>query len=181
LNSATPDAVIYYTTDGSKPSAASTQYSGPIQVTQSETIQAIAISRIYGSSNVASAAYAIQNIQPAGTFSLNASQATPATPGTTATSDITITSENGFTGAVALSCTVKGEPSGATDVPTCSVTQPTQVPGSPAVTAKLTVNTQDDTTPGTYTVTVTGTSEDETAATTIQVIVTHPTTNPHLR
>jgi hypothetical protein len=177
LNSATPDAVIYYTTDGSKPSAAAALYSGSIQVAQSETIQAIAISKTYGSSSVVSAAYVIQTIQPAGTFSLHASQTTPVASGTTATSNITITPANGFTGMVILRCAVTG-PAGATDPPTCSVTQSASIPGISTVTAALTVNTQADTTPGTYTVTVTGSSEGETATTSVQVTVTGPVATP---
>ncbi len=176
LNSATSDAVIYYTTDGSQPTAAATRYTGPIQVTQSETAKAIAISKAYGTSNVASAAYVIQPIQP-GTFSLNASQATPVTSGTTATSNITITPANGFTGLVSLTCAVNG-PSGATDAPSCSVSQAMPIAGSSAVAAVLTVNTHVDTTPGTYTVMVTGSSQGEQAQTSLQVIVTGPTATP---
>jgi hypothetical protein len=177
LNSATPDAAIYYTTDGSKPSAAATLYSGSIQVAQSETIQAIAISKTYGSSNVVSAAYVIQTIQPGGTFSLHASQTTPLASGTSATSNITITPANGFTGVVTLRCAVTG-PSGATDPATCSVTQSAPIPGSSAVTAALTMNTQADTTPGTYTVTITGSSGGEEATTSVQVTVTGPVATP---
>ena len=177
LNSATSDAVIYYTADGSQPTAAATRYTGPIQVTQSETIKAVAISKTYGTSNVVSAAYVIQPIQPAGTFSLNASQATPVASGTTATSNITVTPDNGFTGIVALSCAVTG-PSGATDAPTCSVRQAMAIGGNSAEAAMLTVNTQADTTPGTYTVTVTGSSAGEQAATSVQVIVTGPAATP---
>jgi hypothetical protein len=177
LNSATSDAVIYYTADGSKPTAAATRYTGPIQVTQSETVKAIAISKTYGSSNVVSAAYVIQPIQPAGTFSLNASQATPVGSGTTATSNITITPANGFTGLVSLTCAISG-PSGATDAATCSVSQAMQIGGSSAVTATLTVNTQSGTSPGTYTVTITGSSRGMTAATSLQVTVAGPTATP---
>jgi hypothetical protein len=177
LNSATSDAAIYYTADGSKPTAAATRYTGPIQVTQSETVKAIAISKTYGSSNVVSAAYVIQPIQPAGTFSLNASQATPVGSGTTATSHITITPANGFTGVVSLTCAVS-EPSGATDAATCSVSQAMQIGGSSAVAAILTVSTHVDTTPGTYTVTVTGSSQGEQARTSVQVIVTGPAATP---
>ena len=53
LTSATPDAVIYYTADGSKPTAAKTRYTGPIQVAQSETINAVAISKTYGTMGAA--------------------------------------------------------------------------------------------------------------------------------
>jgi hypothetical protein len=177
LSSATPDAAIYYTVDGSKPTAAATRYTGPIQVTQSETINAISISKTYGSSDVAKGAYIIQAIQPGGTFSLNASQTTPVASGATATSNITITPANGFTGIVTLSCTVTG-PSGATDAPICSVGQAMPIAGSSAVIAMLTMITPADTTPGSYTVAVTGSSAGERATTTVQIIVTGPIVKP---
>ena len=177
LSSATPDAAIYYTADGSKPTAAATRYTGPIQVKQSETINAIAISKSYGSSDVAKGGYIIQAIQLGGTFSLNASQTTPVASGATATSNITITPANGFTGVVTLSCAVTG-PSGATDAPTCSVSQAMPIAGSSAVIAMLTMITPADTTPGSYTVAVTGSSAGERATTTVQIIVTGPIVEP---
>jgi len=56
---ATPDATIYYTTDGTAPSTSSTQYSGPITVSGNETIQAFATASGYTNSPVASASYVI--------------------------------------------------------------------------------------------------------------------------
>lgn len=55
------NAKIYYTADGSTPSASSTLYSSPVPVQQSETIEAIAIDSALRNSNVASAAYVIQS------------------------------------------------------------------------------------------------------------------------
>ncbi len=57
-----PDASakIYYTTNGTAPSASSTLYTGPIAVAASETIEAIAIDPSLQNSNVESAAYVIQ-------------------------------------------------------------------------------------------------------------------------
>ncbi len=43
LTDTTPNAVIYYTTDGSQPGSASTVYAGPITVTGAETITALAL------------------------------------------------------------------------------------------------------------------------------------------
>jgi hypothetical protein len=59
LSDATPGALIYYTTNGGAPTAASTLYSGPISVSTSETVQAIAISAGASTSAVAKAAYNI--------------------------------------------------------------------------------------------------------------------------
>ncbi len=54
----TEDATIYYTTDGTPPTSASTQYSSAISVSESMTIKAIAIKESK-SSSVVSAAYTI--------------------------------------------------------------------------------------------------------------------------
>lgn len=56
----TPDAVIYYTTDGSEPTMNSTQYSQPIVVSSSMTLKAIAYNLDGDSSPVATATYTIQ-------------------------------------------------------------------------------------------------------------------------
>ncbi len=52
LTDATPGVQIYYTTDGSIPSAYSTLYTGPITVGQSETVQAIAAATGYNNSAI---------------------------------------------------------------------------------------------------------------------------------
>jgi Chitobiase/beta-hexosaminidase C-terminal domain/FG-GAP-like repeat len=56
---ATPNTVIYYTTDGSTPTADSTQYSGTIAVSNTETLKAIAYASGYKPSGVAAATYTI--------------------------------------------------------------------------------------------------------------------------
>ncbi len=58
---ATPGAKIYYTTNGTTPTTASTLYSGPVTVSASETLQAIATASGYTTSAIASAAYNIGN------------------------------------------------------------------------------------------------------------------------
>jgi len=59
ISDATPEAAIYYTTNGTTPSSSSTQYTGPISFSSSETVKAIAIAAGYSQSAPATAAYTI--------------------------------------------------------------------------------------------------------------------------
>src|SRR5580698_5151164 len=77
---------------------------------------------------------------PAPSFALTNTTVSIATPGASGTSTITISPSGGFTGSVALSCTVTG-PATAVDQPTCSVAAPPAITGITAVSATLTVNT----------------------------------------
>jgi len=61
INDATPGATIYYTTDGSTPTAQSAIYSGPLTVSSSETINAVALASGYTIGGVMSAPYTIAN------------------------------------------------------------------------------------------------------------------------
>jgi N-acetylneuraminic acid mutarotase len=56
---AMPNASIYYTTDGTTPTVASTPFRAPITVSSSETIEAIATATGYAASPVTSAAYTV--------------------------------------------------------------------------------------------------------------------------
>jgi hypothetical protein len=59
ITDATPGGVIYYTTDGTTPTTASNLYSGPVTVSSTQTLKAMAAASGYGNSAVVSAAYAI--------------------------------------------------------------------------------------------------------------------------
>jgi Chitobiase/beta-hexosaminidase C-terminal domain len=59
ITSATDDAMIFYTTDGSVPTASSTKYASPVVVSASETLKAIAVKNGSATSSVGSAAYTL--------------------------------------------------------------------------------------------------------------------------
>ncbi|MGD0629306.1 MAG: chitobiase/beta-hexosaminidase C-terminal domain-containing protein [Terracidiphilus sp.] len=59
LSDATAGAKIYYTTNGTTPTASSTQYTSAIPVSASETIEAIAVASGYSNSVVAAGSYTI--------------------------------------------------------------------------------------------------------------------------
>ena len=70
ITDSTPGATIYYTTDGSTPTTSSTQYTGPITVTTTETVNAMATAPGFTQSAVASATYTlVQGQTAAPTFS----------------------------------------------------------------------------------------------------------------
>jgi hypothetical protein len=64
ISDATSDATIYYTTNGSTPTTSSTQYTGPITVSSTEMLQAIAVDGDDANSAVASAEYTIATGSP---------------------------------------------------------------------------------------------------------------------
>jgi hypothetical protein len=59
ISDTTPGATIYYTTNGTAPTTSSTVYSGPIGVSSTETLEAIATASGYSASAVATAVYTI--------------------------------------------------------------------------------------------------------------------------
>ena len=117
ITDSTPAAVIYYTTNGSVPTTASAPYSGPISVSTTETIKAIAIASGYSQSAVASATYTISKTAAtpvfspvAGTYSSTQSVIiTDSTPGATiyytTNGSIPTTSSTRYTGAITVSAT----------------------------------------------------------------------------
>jgi len=60
LTTSTADARIYYTTNGSNPTANSYLYTGPISITQAVTIKAIAVSRNLPDSDIVTYQYALR-------------------------------------------------------------------------------------------------------------------------
>jgi len=65
ITDATPGAAIYYTTDGSTPSTSSAVYGGPISVSSSKTVKAIAVANGYTNSLVVSTAYTVSIVSGA--------------------------------------------------------------------------------------------------------------------
>jgi len=88
ISDATSSANIYYTTDGSTPTLNSTYYSGPIPVSVSETLEAIAAAPGETSSAVASATYTI-NIRQAATPTFSVPAGTYTSAQTVTISDTT--------------------------------------------------------------------------------------------
>lgn len=157
LSSKTPDATIYYTTNGSTPTATSAVYTSAIPVSTSLTIKAIAISPTMGTSVVSSAAYVIGSSTGA-SFTLAGNPFTITWRGGSIHEAVTVTPSGGFTGKVPLTCSVTG-PAGAVSIPTCTVsTQPGTISGTAAVTGYVFVQTQATTTIGNYVLTVQGTN-----------------------
>ena len=90
--------------------------------------------------NTSTAIVAVTVTAPAPSFALTNTTVSIATAGSSGTSTITVSPSGGFTGSVALSCTVTG-PATAVDPPTCSVAAPPAITGMTGVSATLTVNT----------------------------------------
>ena len=59
ISDATPGTTIYYTTNGSTPGTGSTRYNGPVSLTSTTVLQAIAAGTGYNNSAVATATYTI--------------------------------------------------------------------------------------------------------------------------
>jgi hypothetical protein len=131
ISDATSGATIYYTTNGTTPTASSTQYSGPVTVSRTETLQAIAAVAT-GNSAVASAAYSITS-QPNFVLGTSAASLTVNSGGQGAVT-LTVTPENGFDSPVILACSAV--PSWAT----CSFDQATVTPSGGAVSTQLTIS-----------------------------------------
>jgi hypothetical protein len=103
ITDSTAGADVYYTTDGTTPTASSLLYSGPFPVSATETVEAIAVAAGLSNSAVASADYIIVAAAPGYTLNANPSSLTIQS-GSSASTVITLTPTGGFTGTVNLSC-----------------------------------------------------------------------------
>src|ERR1700730_8772451 len=90
MSSAIRAATIYYTTDGSTPTTASAVYGGPIALTQTTTLKAMAAASGMTTSAVAGAAYTIQ--QPVATPTVSPASGTY-------TGSVTVTLSDATSGA----------------------------------------------------------------------------------
>ncbi len=105
ISDTTSGATIYYTTNGTTPTTSSTVYSGPITVSSSETVEAIATASGYTTSAVDSAAYTINTTSSSPGFTLTANPTSLSiAPGGAGTTTLTVTPTGGYSGTLALTC-----------------------------------------------------------------------------
>jgi DNA/RNA endonuclease YhcR with UshA esterase domain len=105
-------------------------------------------------------------------FTLSGATNTPINvlQGTSSNTAVTVTPVAGFTGNVALTCSIAAAPAVATPA-TCSITPSVTLSGTAAATATLTILTQAQTSPTGYTVTVTGSAEGASETITYQQVL----------
>ena len=134
ITDSTTGATIYFTDDGTTPTTSSEVYNGPITVSSTETLKAIAASGSYLSSAVATATYTI-GLSPDYNLSVTPSTLT-IVAGQSGTAKFTVTPVNGFSSQVTFTCS--GLPSEAT----CSFDPPSLTPsGSNPVSSTVTIIT----------------------------------------
>jgi uncharacterized repeat protein (TIGR03803 family) len=134
ISDSTAGATIYFTNDGTAPTASSAIYSSPIAVNSTQTVMAMATASGYNNSSVASASYTI-SLTPDYQLSVNPSSLSMVA-GQSATATFTVTPVNGFNSAVSFTC--GNLPAEAA----CTFNPPSVTPsGGSAVSSTLTVST----------------------------------------
>jgi uncharacterized repeat protein (TIGR03803 family) len=134
ITDSTTGATIYFTNDGTTPTTSSEVYNGPITVSSTETLNAIAAASGYLSGAVATATYTIST-NPDYNLSVTPSTLT-IVAGQSGTAKFTVTPVNGFSSQVSFACS--GLPSEAT----CSFDPPSVTPsGGNPVSSTVTINT----------------------------------------
>jgi len=136
ITDATPNSTIYYTTDGSTPTTMSAQYSAPLTVSSTSTVNALATANGLAASAVASATYTVSTAD----FTVKSeSSSLSIAAGAQGTSTIMVAPPSGgtFASSVTLTCAVAGT---ATPVPTCSLSPASVTPGSQGATSTLTIS-----------------------------------------
>jgi hypothetical protein len=113
ISDAAPSATIYYTTDGSTPSASSLAYSGPITISSTETLKAIATANDYAASAPAAATFTIAARTDTPTFSV---------PGGTYSTVQVVTISDTGTGSTIYYTTDGSTPSANSSVYTSAIT-----------------------------------------------------------
>jgi N-acetylneuraminic acid mutarotase len=130
---------IFFTTDGSDPNPSSSLYSGPLTISTTETLKAIATAPGYLPSDVASASFTIN--QPV--FAIAGTDVSiPAGATSGNVSQVTVTPASGFTGTVTLTAALTSSPAGAVKLPTLSfATNSVAVSSTASQTDALTITT----------------------------------------
>jgi len=129
----TPGATIYYAINAT-PTTASTAYTGPISVSATETLEAIAVATGFSQSAVAIAAYTINPPPPDFQVSVNPSTLT-IVAGQSGKATFTVTPQNGFNSQVNFAC------GGLPAESSCSFSPPFVTPNGAAVSTTLTIST----------------------------------------
>ncbi len=136
MTDTTPGAAIHYTIDGTSPTTSSTEYSSPVTVGYSETVQAIAAATGYSASAVATATYTIDLPPPDFTIA-SSPTAVIVTAGQSGIASISITPQNSFNSVVSFACT--GLPAAAS----CNFSPATVTPSTGSASTTLTIATSE--------------------------------------